>query len=264
VRPSALVSVALGPMLAVAVGVAVPAAATVQNYVALGDSYSSGVGAGSYVGSSRSCERSTNAYSAVWARANTPTSYVSVACSGARTIDVINDQVRTLTAATTLVSLTIGGNDEGFATIMEDCNLRGTSACVREISAAETDAGTNLPSKLAQVFSAITTHAPNARIVLLGYPRFYDLAHNCIGLSQTSRSKIDEGIDVLDAVLAQAAVDAGVTFADVRGSFGGHEICDSNRWLHSVNIFDVEESYHPTATGQSQGYYPVFAAAVGG
>jgi lysophospholipase L1-like esterase len=264
VRPSALVSVALGPMLAIAVGVAVPAAAAVQNYVALGDSYSSGVGAGSYVGSSGDCERSSNAYSAVWARANTPTSYVSVACSGAKTTDVTRTQVLKLSTSTTLVSLTIGGNDEGFASIMEDCNLRGTSTCVREISAAETDAGTNLPGKLAQMFAAIAGHAPNARVVLLGYPRFYDLGHNCIGLSQTSRTKIDEGIDVLNAVLAQSAANACVTFADVGNAFDGHEICNSNRWLHSVNIFDLEESYHPTATGQSQGYYPVFTAAARG
>jgi lysophospholipase L1-like esterase len=256
-----LVSVALGPMLAVAVGVAVPAAATVQNYVALGDSYSSGVGAGSYLAGSGGCERSANAYSALWAKANSPTSYVSVACSGAKTSDVIATQLLALHASTTLVSLTVGGNDEGFATIMTDCNLRGTSTCVREISAAETDAGTNLPGKLARVFAGIASRAPNAHVVLLGYPRFYDLGHDCVGLSQTSRAKIDEGIDVLNAILAQAAADAGVTYADLRGAFGSHEICDSHRWLHSVNIFDLEESYHPTATGQSQGYLAVFSAA---
>jgi lysophospholipase L1-like esterase len=246
-------------VLGLVVGFAGPAGASGANYVALGDSYSSGVGAGSYSGGS--CERSSNAYPALWAKANAPTSFVSVACSGADTSDVINHQLSALSASTTLVSLTIGGNDEGFSSIMEDCNLRGTSTCVREISAAEVDAGTNLPAKLARVFAGIAAHAPNAHAVLLGYPRFYDLAHNCIGLSQTSRAKIDEGIDVLDAVLAQAAADAGVRFADVRNAFAGHEICDSNRWLHSVNIFDIEESYHPTASGQSGGYLPVFTAA---
>ena len=259
-RPISLASVAMGPILAVAVGVAIPAAATVQHYVALGDSYSSGVGAGGYIGSSGSCERSTNAYSALWARANSPASYVSVACAGATTTDVINSQLPELTASTTLVSMTVGGNDEGFSTIMEDCNLRGTSTCVSDINAAEADARANLPGKLAQVFAGIAARAPNARVVLLGYPLFYDLAHNCIGLSQTSRAKIDEGIDLLDSILSQAAAAAHATFADVRNAFGGHEICDSNRWLHSVNIFDLEESYHPTATGQSSGYYPVFAA----
>ena len=56
----------------------------VQNYVALGDSYSSGVGAGSYVGSGGSCERSTNAYSGgLGAGEYADRRYVSVACSGA-------------------------------------------------------------------------------------------------------------------------------------------------------------------------------------
>jgi hypothetical protein len=52
-------------------------------------------------------------------------------------------------------------------------------------------------------------------------------------------------------------------FADVRGAFSGHEICDSGSWLHSVNILDVSESYHPTAAGQSGAYDPVFSAAAG-
>ncbi len=34
-------------------------------------------------------------------------------------------------------------------------------------------------------------------------------------------------------------------------------------WLHSVNILDVTESYHPTAAGQSGAYEPVFSAAAG-
>ena len=53
--------------------VAAPASAqTAIRYVALGDSYSSGVGAGSYIGSSGSCDRSTSAYPELWASANDP------------------------------------------------------------------------------------------------------------------------------------------------------------------------------------------------
>ena len=143
---------------------------------------------------------------------------------------------------------------------MEDCNLRGTSTCVRELTRPRSTPA-RPPGKADPGVAGIAARRRTRHVVLLGYPRFYDLAHNCIGLSQTSRAKIDEGIDVLDAVLAQAAADAGATFADARTAFGGHEICDSNRWLHSVNIFDIEESYHPSASGQSGGYLPVFSAA---
>ena len=48
------------------------AAAVAVNYVALGDSYSSGLGAGSYISSSGSCDRSTNAYSQLWANTHAP------------------------------------------------------------------------------------------------------------------------------------------------------------------------------------------------
>ena len=49
----------------------------------------------------------------------------------------------------------------------------------------------------------------------------------------------------------------------MRSAFSGHEICDSGSGLHSVNFLDVSESYHPTASGQSGGYEPVFSAAAG-
>jgi lysophospholipase L1-like esterase len=250
-------------ILSLVVVFAPSAAAAGANYVALGDSYSSGVGAGDYIGSSGSCDRSPNAYSQLWANANAPASYVSVACSGATTADVVNNQLSALNSSTTLVSITIGGNDENFAGIMEDCNLYGTDTCVNDINAAEADASANLPGRLGNVYSGIASRAPNARVVVLDYPDFYDLANDCVGLSQTSRTKIDEGIDLVDSITANTASAYGFTFADVRGAFDGHEICDDNRWLHSVNFLDFTESYHPTADGHSQAYYPVFAGAAG-
>ena len=103
-----------------------PAAASAQSaaaYVALGDSYSSGVGAGSYIGSSGSCDQSTNAYPALWDAASQPASYVSEACSGATTATVLSSQLGALSSATTLVSITVGGNDVGFSSVMETCVL---------------------------------------------------------------------------------------------------------------------------------------------
>src|ERR1700733_9675188 len=119
--------------------VASPAAnaAPAVHYVALGDSYSSGVGAGDYISSSGSCDRSTNAYPEQWADANTPASFVSVACSGATTADVLSSQVPALSASTTLVSITIGGNDAGFSHVMETCVLESTSSCMNAVETAE-------------------------------------------------------------------------------------------------------------------------------
>ena len=97
--------------------------------------------------------------------------------------------------------------------------------------------------------------------MLLVIAHFYDLDQDCVGLSQDSRTAIDGGIDTLASIQSAAAARHGFTFADVRGAFGGHEICDDNRWLHSVNFGDFGESYHPTADGHSQAYLPTFAAA---
>lgn len=245
-------------------GLGTPAYAASVNYVALGDSYSSGVGAGSYISSSGSCKRSTNAYSALWAAANAPTSYSSVACSGAVTSDVINSQVSALSASTTLVSITIGGNDAGFSNIMTTCVLQGTTQCVAAVQSAETYAQNTLPAKLDQTYAAIRSHAPNAKVIVLDYPVFYLLNQPlCVGLSETSRAKIDEGINIIDGVIQAAAGRAGFTFADVRSRFVGHQLCSGGtKWLHALNFLDLGISYHPTAAGHSGGYLPTFAAAV--
>jgi lysophospholipase L1-like esterase len=263
-------STAAGTVLAVAaatvLAMAIPAASAASSvrYVALGDSYSSGVGAGSYDSSSGNCERSANAYPQQWAAGNAPASFASVACSGATTSDVLGSQVSALSAGTTIVSITIGGNDAGFASIMQTCVLQSDSACLAAISGAESFVASQLPGRLDATLQTIHTHAPSARVVVLDYPDFYDLSKSstCIGLSTAKRNAIDQGADQLDAAISAAAARNGDTFSDVRGRFSGHEICDSSSWLHSVTL-PINESYHPTASGQELGYLPAFAAAAG-
>ena len=240
-------------------------AADAVNYVALGDSYSSGVGAGDYISSSGSCDRSTLAYPEQWAGVNAPGSFVSVACSGATTADVLSSQVSALSASTTLVSITIGGNDAGFSSVMETCVFLPTRLCLNAVAAAESFIATQLPGRLDQTLQTIAADAPNATVVVLDYPDLYDLSKSgtCIGLSTSDRIALDQGADELDGAIQAAALANGDTFADVRGQFAGHEICDSNSWLHAVDIFAISSSYHPTAAGQDQGYLPVFTKAAG-
>lgn len=238
-------------------------ATAADHYVALGDSYSSGVGAGSYISSSGSCDRSTNAYSQLWANSRHPASYVSVACSGATTQDVLSNQISALSSSTTLVSITIGGNDVGFSSVMQTCVLDSDSACLNAINTATNQAKTILPGRLANTFAAIRQAAPSAHVVVLGYPELYDLGHSwyCPGLSGTDRTALNNAADLLDTEISTAAHNAGDTFADVRGNFHGHELCDFfKEWLHSVDVTDVGDSYHPNASGQSGGYYAAFSA----
>lgn len=248
---------------AAVLAIASPAQAAGDNYVALGDSYASGVGAGSYTSESGSCDRSTNAFEALWAAAHAPASYKSVACSGATTSSVASGQLSALSASTTLVSIVVGGNDTGFSSVMTTCALQGTSACVNAVQNGENIAQNTLPGRLDSLYNSIRSLAPNARVVVLDYPVFYQLNTFCIGLSATSHAKIDEGINILDGVLSAAASRHGFRFGDVRSIWVGHQLCSGNDWLHSLNILDISESYHPTAGGQSGGYLPVFTSTAG-
>ncbi|MEU2394306.1 SGNH/GDSL hydrolase family protein [Streptomyces sp. NPDC007369] len=228
-------------------------------YVALGDSYSSGVGAGNYDSSSGACKRTNRAYPALWAAANSPQTFAFTACSGARTGDVLSGQLGPLNSGTDLVSITIGGNDAGFADVMTTCVLQSESTCINRINQAKAYVDSTLPGRLDQVYDAIRGRAPSARVVVLGYPRFYKLNGTCTtGLTEGERSAINGAADHLNAAISKRATAHGFTFASVVGAFTGHEICSGDAWLHSVNWLNIGESYHPTAAGQSGGYLPVF------
>ncbi len=256
--------------LLLAVGLALTGAASAQastgsaatgGYVALGDSYSSGVGAGSYISSSGSCDRSTKAYPYLWNAAHAPSSFAFTACSGATTDDVLANQLGPLDSTTSLVSITVGGNDAGFADVMTTCVLQSDSTCLSRINTAKAYVDTTLPGKLDHLYSTIRGKAPAAHVVVLGYPRFYLLGQSCLGLSETKRSAINDAADLLDTAIAKVAANHGFTFGDVRTTFSGHEICSGSSWLHSVDWLNIGQSYHPTATGQSSGYLPVFNGA---
>jgi lysophospholipase L1-like esterase len=190
-----------------------------------------------------------------------------MACSGAKTTDVTANQISALSTSTTLVSITIGGNDVGFSQVMIDCNLYSDSTCVSEINAAENTAQTKLPGWLDTLYAQIKSRAPNAKVVVLSYPRFYDMSASwyCPGLSSTKRQKINEGADVLDGVVKTEATKYGFSFADVRSRFAnGHELCDfGSEWLHSVDWSNLGDSYHPNASGHSGGYLPALDAITG-
>ncbi|MEU7136177.1 SGNH/GDSL hydrolase family protein [Streptomyces sp. NPDC046261] len=229
-------------------------------YVALGDSYSSGLGAGGYDSASGSCKRSTRSYPALWAAAHAPSSFAFTACSGARTGDVLSGQLGPLNASTGLVSISVGGNDAGFADTMTACVLGTDSACLNRIATARAFIQNELPAKLDGVYSAIHSRAPRAQVVVLGYPRFYKTGVTCVGLSDTKRKAINAASDHINSVIAKRAADHGFAYGDVTTTFAGHELCSGSAWLNSV-AFPVDESYHPNAAGQSGGYLPVFSSA---
>jgi len=234
-------------------------------YVALGDSYAAGIGAADDTADRGGCARSADAYPEQWAAHHAHASFVSEACDGATTAGVLSGQVQALSARTTLVSLTVGGNDAGFSHVMDACVLQfWDSACRSAVSAADTFVARTLPGRLDATLQAIRARAPAAKVVVVGYPDLYDLSQSpgCLGLSTAKRAALDQGADALDRAMSAAAARNGAVYADVRDEFAGHEICDSSQWLYAVT-FPLGDSYHPTTAGQELGYLPAFTAAAG-
>ena len=88
-----------------------PAGAAGASYVALGDSYSSGVGTRTYISDGTSCQRSTYAYPYLIAQSRGFTLNFQ-ACSGAKIPDVTSKQLGALSSGTSYVTISVGGNDE--------------------------------------------------------------------------------------------------------------------------------------------------------
>jgi lysophospholipase L1-like esterase len=232
---------------------AVPAAAAAQSsYVALGDSYSSGVGTRVYYNDGTSCDRSPDAYGPLIA-SKYGYAFTFEACGGAKTTDVISSQLGALSSSTNLVTITIGGNDAGFSTVMEDCALYFWE-CSSAISNANNYIQNTLPGQLNTTYSDIRKAAPNAKVIVLAYPRLFDAAGdtcNADALTPSSEKSLNNTANLLDGVISSATSAHGFTFVDPRSAFDSHEICSNSEWLNGLSN-PISESFHPNVTGQAE------------
>lgn len=230
------------------------------HYVALGDSYASGLGTGIERGN---CDRSPAAYGPQWSRAHHPASFTFAACSGATARSIRIHRLSALTAATTLVSVTAGGNDVGFSDVIETCLIAPTRNCLLAIRGSEHAMITSLPRRLDRLLAAIRQHAPAAKVVLTGYPLLFDPSRpgSCAQLSHREQAEFNRAANLLDDTIRSAAARHGAAFADVRAAFRHHAICDGAAWVHGLVLFSPTESFHPTIAGQTRGYLPAFTAA---
>ncbi|MGH3765361.1 MAG: SGNH/GDSL hydrolase family protein [Pseudonocardiaceae bacterium] len=229
------------------------------NYVALGDSYSSGVGTGVYDPASGSCARSPLSYPPLWTAEHHPTSFGFAACSGASTNDVLASQISALQFSTNLVTITIGGNDAGFGPVVATCTAaRSDRTCAGAVDAAEAFERSVLPGRLARTYTAIHRAAPSAQVIVLGYPRLFDLAPTCadpLVPNLTRRQKLNEGADVLNTVIQKTvSQQPGFSFTDVRGRFASHGVCSADPWINGPSVPPSVGPYHPNQTGYRQGY----------
>ena len=243
-------------------GAASTPAVAVDRYVALGDSFSSGVGTGSYTLSS-SCRRSVHAYPYLVAQQRPNTSLAFVACSGATTSDVLAKQVQAVDASTTIATITVGGNDIGFADLIYRCTL---GACASALDSTRNSLERVLGPRLDTVYATVKSRAAfGAKLIVLGYPRIFGTG-GCLGtfgITATERVKANQLATALDRTLATHATAAGLTYRSFTGSFATHPVCSTSAWLNGLNPFDITESYHPNRSGNALGYLPAVRAITG-
>jgi hypothetical protein len=255
----------------------------------LGDSYTSGEGAGAYSPESdkdhgtkqwNGCRRSNNA----WARKIVlPGMSQSVganidawgyeaelgvaACSGAMTKnlatvpsgntpqahregqfnEVLQVDSGVLSSDSTLVMLTLGGNDEGgFAGAMQECG--SISNCSNDSNFLPRNKAIidRMIPDLSSVLETIATRAPNARIVLMGYPELLSRTVKCAGSWYYDMTEVKVLADLVNYANAEQkrAVDSlrtgplklKVDYANPVDAFVGHGGCDDPEWINKIVI----------------------------
>lgn len=224
-------------------------------YVALGDSYAAGVGAGV---PHSVCWRSRAGYPvAVAGSLGLTVAYQ--ACLGATVGHVLDYQLGALSPDTDLVTLTIGGNDIGFVPVL--------IACAEPAWMSDSDAvidqalrllRTTLPDRLDRLHEVVRATAPGARRVVTAYPRLF-AGLDCSLLTFFSDHEMDRlnaAADELVVTVEAAAGRAGADFVDVRARFTDHAVCQPDPWLNGVSAV-VVNSFHPDAAG-----HDAYAAAV--
>jgi lysophospholipase L1-like esterase len=241
----------------------VSASAAPANYTALGDSYASGVGSRTYFSDSGSCYRSPLAYPVLTA-GRVGATLTFAACSGARIADVVNNQLGSLSATTTLVTVQVGGNDAGFVSVIESCARPWPWTCWGDIDNAKRFITGTLPGRLDDLYNQIRGRAPNAFVIVVGYPRLFNGATCNLGarISSGEEAELNNTADLLAGTISARAAAHGFAFADSREAFAGHAICASQEWLNGLSN-PIMESYHPNAAGQSAGFTPLVLGRLG-
>jgi lysophospholipase L1-like esterase len=240
---------------------AAPASAA-DRYVALGDSYSSGTGAGAY-DRGASCQRSRYAYPVLVAKRRTNLKLVFAACSGATTDDVLLTQSTRLTRSTRLVTITIGGNDVDFASVFNACVQGASGACGAAIDSTQRSIRTALPGDLDAVYAKIRRRAPEARVIVLGYPRLFSGA-SCQAIPGAQASRLNTTASMLRDTVRRRVKAAGgrFSFRDAIPAFAGHGICGRSPWINGL-VSPITNSFHPNRAGYREGYAPLVLRALG-
>jgi len=256
-RAARTASVVLTAVVTTAVSIAVSTAAAGPPdpivYDALGDSYASGYGVPPY---SATCGRSDAAYAVQLDGRKHIALDDFVACAGATTMTVVSGgQLEALDAQTDLVTISAGGNDTGWSTAVVACLLRDDQTCKLASDAVTARITALLPGLLDRLYTQLTAAAPNAHVVVTGYPRLFSPEYGAyLGASVAEQQRLNEGADLLNATMARAAGSHGIQFVDVTKRFLGHGVNAPDAWI--LGLLDPG-AFHPNAAG-----YETYTAAV--
>ncbi|WP_219418342.1 SGNH/GDSL hydrolase family protein [Pseudonocardia nigra] len=255
-----------------------------QNYVALGDSYAAGPLIPLQTGTPAGCLRSNRNYPALVAETIGVREFRDVSCSGATTEHLAGPQQVTLgtnppqldalTDEVDLVTLTMGGNDIGFGSIVSECAARSPlqpygAACRDFYTAGGIDQLAerieDTAGKVAEALSEIESRSPDARVLVVGYPAILpDTGPGCYPLIPFSPGDVDylrETEKRLNAMLEREAGEAGVDYVDTYTPTIGHDICTlpGTKWIEGLVPTSPAAPVHPNALGMAA----IAAAVVG-
>jgi lysophospholipase L1-like esterase len=219
----------------------------------LGDSYASGVGAPPYWDG---CGRSDAAPAPrLDGRVHVELDDF-VACGGATTISLVEDgQLTALDEDTDLVTLSIGGNDIRWFTVVAACLFGSDQECAGAVAATRGTITGVLPGLLDSVYGQIEEAAPDAMVVVTGYPRLFSPEYGAyLNASPAEQQAMNEGADLLNSVLADRASAHGFAFVDVTKRFDGHGVNSPDSWIVPPGGNGV---FHPNPDG-----YDAYAGAV--
>ena len=278
----ALTAVAGGSLLVIALsgtagaGVTGPlGAAGPPHYVALGDSYTAGPLVPGQTGSPAGCLRSDHSYPFLVAAGTGAAAFTDVSCQGATTTDMTHSQSvplgtnppqdNALSAAATLVTLQISGNDIGFSDIIIHCTTLSLtnpfgSPCKNHYTSGGTD---RLRAKIAAAapkvaadLQGIHAGAPNARVVLVGYPVILpDSGDGCWPLVPIAFGDVPylRGVEkALNSMLATEAAANNATFVDTYPASIGHDVCRApgTKWVEGLIPTSPAAPFHPNRLGE--------------
>lgn len=245
---------------------------TGERYVALGDSFTSGP----YVPTTdlaAGCFRSDHNYPSLLADRLGVEEFVDVSCAGARTRDLahrqptmrgvrVPAQLDAIDADTTLVTVGIGGNDFGLYSHLARTCLRvrdrdpAGSPCRAALAAEGLDPAAvahRIARNVERALEQVATRAPEARVVLVGYPHIAPSSGECPALLPYATGDVPFGDEVLrrvNAAMRAAATRTGAEFVDMYAASHGHDVCSRLPYVNGVHTDRRRAAaFHPLPRG---------------